>query len=264
MRALGSPADETAQPVTLSRPRDGHVPPSLAECQNHVVPRSRIRSVRAAAALVQQAGIALVFPARDLPFTSLWEAVIGTPEMTIFATDELGKKHLTPELDQVWLLKNRLAEQGLACVGKHVRGRLALISPDVLPALYALTGLPGHLDDFRRVSSLSPLELRLAEALLESGPLTAPELRLVIGGANARSTKRALDNLQGQLLTTQLGEADQDQGWPAAVFDLLARRYSEWLRSLPSPDEARTQLITTLGAPQSAALRIRHGPLHLP
>lgn len=202
-----------------------------------------MHSIQGAAAFANRAGIALVFPSADLVLPSLWEATTGTSEVTVFARNEQARRVLTPELRRVWSWHTRLGEQRLACVGKHVRGRLALVSLETLPALYALTGRSAHTADFREPGLLSALELELAEALLDAGPSTAPELRGLLGLADPRTTKRALERLQRLLVATQAGEAEQEHGWSAAVFDLVARRYHERLRRLPDPDSARRELV---------------------
>jgi hypothetical protein len=190
-------------------------------------------SLRSAARFVDRVGVALVFPDIKSPLPTLWEEVVGTPEVKVFTTSANGKKVLTPEMEHVWQLKNQLGQESLACVGKYERGRLTLVSLRKLPEVYAQCGRSGHPEDFRDVEALSPLERRLAEALLEDGLLTAPELRMVIGGSDVGRTKRALESLQRRLVVTQAGEAKQDQGWDAVVFDLLARRYSSCLSGGP-------------------------------
>lgn len=201
-------------------------------------------SLEHAAALVERAGIVLGFPSDDLVLPSLWEAAIGDPEVRVFERDaRTGKRVLTQEITHVWSLKNRLGVERRACVGKHIRGRLSLIALELLPALYTLTGRAGRPDDFREDDELSPLELELAQALLELGPQTGPELRLAIGALDAKASKRALESLQRSLVVTQAGEKEQDAGWDAAVFDLLARRYGSRLRRLPSPEVARSELV---------------------
>jgi hypothetical protein len=67
---------------------------------------------------VNCAGIALVFPEDEVILPALWEAVVGDSELTVFLTNQEGRRVLTPELERVWILKNKLAENGLACVGK--------------------------------------------------------------------------------------------------------------------------------------------------
>jgi hypothetical protein len=200
-----------------------------------------VRSARGAAAFVDRVGIALVFPSQDLVAPSLWEAVVGTPEVSVFRVEPSGKKVLTDELSHVWTLKNELGARGLACVGKHVRGRVAAISLGLLPARYALTGRPGRPDDFRG-ADLGPLEAELAEALLDAGPQTGPALRALVPAAGSGEAKRALEALQRRLVVTQAGEEPQEHGWDAGVFDLVARRYHERLRTLPDAAEARVLL----------------------
>lgn len=186
---------------------------------------------------MNRVGLALVFPSADLVLPSLWEEAAGTSEVTVFVRDEEGRRVLTPELARIWTWHVRLAEERLACVGKHVRGRLALVSADALPALYAVTA------PSREAGELSALERAIADALLEAGPSTAPELRRLLG-AEARPVKRALERLQRALVVTRAGEAAQEHGWDAAVFDLVARRYGDRLRAVPEPEAARRQLVS--------------------
>lgn len=203
---------------------------------------SRIRSLRAAAAFVDRVGIAVLFPADASVLPSLWQAVTGTRELTVFTTDERGKNVLTPELDRVWALQSRLAETRLACVGKHLHSRIVLLSPAVLPLLYAQTGRQGCPDDFRQLGAYSRLETELAEALFEEGPRTARHLRRLVGVRSATATKRALEALQRSLVVTQTGEVEQDRSWAAAAFDLVARRYADRLETLTDSATARLKL----------------------
>ncbi len=235
----------------------------------------RVRTVRGAAAFVNRTGLALVFPSVDLVLPTLWEAAVGTPEVTVFERDATGKRVLTPELAHVWSLHEALARNRLACVGKHVGNRLALVSLELLPSLYALTGRDGAVDDFREPGLLAPLELELAETLLEMGPQTGPDLREPIGGSEAKAVKRALEALQRKLVVTRAGEEEQPQGWDAALFDLAARRFADRLSTLPAVEEARPALAAAvlrgagelsaadtsavLGIPRAEARRVLDG-----
>ena len=200
-----------------------------------------VRSITQAASFVKRSGVALAFASDDLVLPSLWEAAYGDRELVVFRVDERGKRVLTDELKHVWSLKNRLGAERRACVGKHVSRRVALIDLSLLPSFYALTGRAGRPDDFRD-DELSALERELADALLETEPQTAPELRGLTGVGDAKAVKRALESLQQQLVVTQAGEAEQTHGWDAAVFDLVARRYWAPLRALPQPDDARAAI----------------------
>ena len=47
-------------------------------------------------------------------------------------------------------------------------------------------------------------------------------------------------------MVTRAGEAEQTFGWPAAVFDLVARRHGRRLRRLPDPESARARLVAQM------------------
>ena len=64
----------------------------------------------------------------------------------------------------------------------------------------------------------------------------------MVGVRDASATKRALEALQRSLVVTQTGEVEQDRGWAAAAFDLVARRYADRLGTLPDPETARLKL----------------------
>jgi predicted ArsR family transcriptional regulator len=132
----------------------------------------------------------------------------------------------------VWSLAERMARTRRVCVGKHIARRQALVSRRALPALRTLAG--SNLEP-------SPLERDLVEVVREAGPLTSPELRRLLGLSDARAVKRALERLQAVLVLTQAGEAPQEHGWDANVYDLVERRFP--VRRLPQPERARRQLV---------------------
>lgn len=192
------------------------------------------RSIEAAAAFVDRAGIALVFPKQDVVLPSLWEAVAGPGPLRWAVERDDGKLEFTPEMDAVWRLKDELPGRKLACAGKHVRGWPALLSLDVLPALYAL----------RPDAEMSPLERDIADAVRDGGPATAPDIRRRIGSKDTAKVNRTIDALQRLLVLTRAGVVQQEHGWPAGSFDLLTRRFS--VKRLPKPDAARDAIATVI------------------
>jgi Winged helix DNA-binding domain len=164
---------------------------------------------------------------------SLWEAVAGTPEITWSERDEEGRfLDFSPEFGRIWRWKDELPERRLACVGKHVRGRSALVSLEVLPVLVAARGEP---------EAPSPLEQTVVDLLAEHGPCSTADLPGLIG-YERKPVAAAVDRLQRRLVLTTAGVQERPQGWPAVVVDLLARRYEEHLGRLPAPGEAQVQL----------------------
>lgn len=164
---------------------------------------------------------------------SLWEAVAGRPEITWSTRDEDGRfLDFSPEFGRVWRWKDELPERRLVCVGKHVHGRTALVSLDVLPALYAARGRP---------EELSPLERELVDFLDDQGPCSTADLPTLIGHER-KQVARAVERLQRWLVLTAAGSQERPQGWPAVILDLVERRYATELQSLSEPDEARARL----------------------
>jgi Winged helix DNA-binding domain len=164
---------------------------------------------------------------------SLWEAVAGTTEITWSSRDEEGRfLDFSPEFGRVWRWKDELPERRLVCVGKHVRGRTALVSLAVLPALVAARGEP---------EAPSELEQAIVDVLADSGPCSAADLPGLIGH-EPKPVAAAVDRLQRRLVLTMAGAQERPQGWPAVVVDLLARRYAPQLRRLSEPERARSEL----------------------
>ncbi len=201
-----------------------------------------VRSLRAAAAFVDGAGLALIFTKRGIPLPSLWEAVAGRGVVPFAEAREDGGSTMTPEARMVWAWKDELAAERLACAGKHLGDWPAVVSLGLLPSLYALSGRRGAPDDFRD-AVLSPLEREVAEAVLAAEPpVTAQRVRRAVGRRDAAATGRAIDSLQRRLVLTRAGTVEHDRAWPAIGYDVLARRYGDRLRRLPGPDPARAEL----------------------
>jgi len=197
--------------------------------------------LEAAAAFVDQVGIATAWGKADLVLPSLWREIAG-PDADWAIRDDAGKATgFTPEFDRLWRWKDELPERRLACAGKHFGSAALLIAPRLLAAAYALTGRPGAPDDFRE-EELEPLEREVAEAVLDNDPLTAPEIRRLLGTTDRKAADRAISRLQRRLVLTNAGAAEQTQGWRAIRQDLFARRWRRSLRRLPAEDEARREL----------------------
>jgi hypothetical protein len=201
----------------------------------------RVRSLEAAAAWVDEAGLAVVYSSVDLVLPSLWEAV-GGPGADWAIRDEQGKAvDFTPEFSKLWRWKDELPEQRLACSGRHLgRDAASLVSKHLLAPLYALSGRPGKPEDFRG-AELDPLEREVAEAILENGPCSGPEVRRLVAGEK-RKVDSATRRLHRALVLTNAGVVQQDAGWPAIRNDLFARRWRRQLRKVPPADEARRTL----------------------
>jgi hypothetical protein len=201
----------------------------------------RVRSLEQAASFVDRVGIALAWGKVDLVLPSLWEGIAGF-DADWAIRDEAGKPTgFTPEFDRFWRWKDELAERRLVCAGRHFGNAAFLIAPRFLGAAYALTGRPGRAEDFRG-AELEALDLEVAEAVLENGPLTGPEIRRVLGTTDRKAVDRAVVRLQRGFVLTNAGAVEGSQGWRAIRQDVFARRWNRSLRRLPAEDEARRAL----------------------
>jgi chromosome segregation and condensation protein ScpB len=205
-----------------------------------VAPR-RIRSLEDAAAFVDDVGLAVVWGKSDLVLPSLWHAV-GGPGADWAVRDEKGKPvALSPQFERLWRWKDELPERRLTCAGRHFADAALLVAPRLVGAAYVLTGRSGAAIDFRD-ADLEPLELEIAEAVLENGPLAASEIRRLLGTSDRKAVERAVRRLQRRLVLTNAGALEQAQGWRAIQQDVLARRWKKALRRLPGEREARHSL----------------------
>jgi hypothetical protein len=224
-----------------------------------------VSTVEDAAAWLDEVGIALLFPSPDHVLPSLWEAVAGETDVAwAVRDDEGGFVSFTPAMQKVWTWKDELPRRRLGCIGLHVVRTTGLVSPKLVPAIYALTGRRGALDDFRD-EELEPLEREVAEAALELGrPTTRRELRLLVS-REKRDVDKAVNVLQRKLIFTNAGRDDEGSGWSATLHDLFARRWRARLRKVPDRETAlRTLTRSVVGAAGdasaadlAAALRIR-------
>jgi hypothetical protein len=193
-----------------------------------------VRTLQDAAAWLDRVGLALVFPKDDLVLPSLWRAAGGADAYAERQPDGTFVRW-APPMDFVWPAKDELVEQGLACGGKHLRGRASLVSLDILPALVAAAPEP----------DLSELEHEIVDLVRGHGALTTRELPDLLPHYERKRVRAAIDRLQGKLILTSVGR-EESNTWPALVVDLVERRYAERLRTIPSPEQARTLLARKL------------------
>ena len=97
-----------------------------------------VRTLEAAAAWVDEAGLALLFPKADVVLPSLWEQVNGSAMENWSIREPDGKfVRWTDEMAFLWGAKDELPAQGLVCVGKHLARVATCVSPRLLPLLVA-------------------------------------------------------------------------------------------------------------------------------
>jgi hypothetical protein len=189
-----------------------------------------VRTLEAAAAWVDEVGLALLFPKTDVVLPSLWEQVNGSPEDNWSIRDEEGTfVRWSDELAFLWGAKDDLPAEGLVCVGKHLARVATCVAPRLVPLLVAATE-PAEPDAD---------EQAIEAAIRSEGPLTGPQLR-ALTGLTKKEVDKAVALLHRGLVLTNSHLVEQDGPWGAIAHDLLTRKWD--VRDPPSRAEARREL----------------------
>jgi len=204
-----------------------------------------MRTLEAAAAWIDEVGLALLFPKADVVLPSLWGRVAGDPAAPVAVRKPDGTfVRWADGMGFLWNAKDDLPARGLVCVGKHVARVTACVAPRVVPALVAQSER-GEPDG---------LEGELVSAVRSLGPLTGGELRDAVG-ASKREVDRGIAALHRRLVLTSSHLVEQETGWGALAHDLLDRKW-KLPKRLPAVDEARrelTRLVLTAAGELTAA-----------
>ena len=101
-----------------------------------------MRTLEAAAAFVDEVGLALLFPKADVVLPSLWEQVERErpSETGRSATPDGTFVRWSDEMGFLWGAKDDLPAAGLVCVGKHLARVVACVAPRLVPSLVAANG----------------------------------------------------------------------------------------------------------------------------
>jgi len=190
-----------------------------------------VRTLDAAAAWIDEVGLALVFPKADVVLPSLWERVNGSPERNWAVRDSEGTfVRWSEEMAFLWGAKDDLPQQGLACVGKHVARVATCVAPRLVPVLAAAVEPVEASDD----------EQAVADAIESEGPLTGPQLRRLTG-LQKRPLDKAIAGLHRRLVLTNAYLVERDGVWGALAHDLVSRKWRVPAR-VPDRTEARLAL----------------------
>lgn len=210
------------------------------------VPGRRVRSERAALALVEAVGICSTFYRFPDGLACLWEAVAGRRDPRW-----PRRSHHDAAVGLTWRLKDELPARRAVYYGKLLKGRPVLVALDLLPAFYALVRGRQRARDYRAeyaAGRLGDRARRLMDALVRRHPLYTREWRaesFMLDPGVTREFERAVTELQQGLFVAKVEERyepsfsyrwDLLEAWlpeavragrrlarPAAVRQVLAR-----------------------------------------
>ena len=184
-----------------------------------------VRTLEAAAAWVDEVGLALLFPKADVVLPSLWEQVNGSPADNYALRDADGNfVRWSDELSFLWGAKDDLPAAGLVCVGKHLARVTTCVSPRLLPHVVAAA------EPFEA----SAEEQVLIDAIASEGPLTGPQLR-DLTGLTKKEVDRTVAALHRRLVLTNSHLVEQDGPWGAIAHCSPASGASGRCRNVTRP-----------------------------
>ncbi|GAB4198964.1 MAG: hypothetical protein OHK0022_18790 [Roseiflexaceae bacterium] len=185
------------------------IPPELEARRRNgwrQTPATRIPDPEAAAALIEQVGLATLYPvSSELP--NLFHAFVGDPQAK---TDSSWD---SPS-GEVYTWRWTLGRRGAAFYTAVVRSRPTLVGWALLPALLRLRGEPRTPAQVYRDGELSEGAYRIAQALEQSGgALETGELRRLAGFPTGKSERaaylKAVEELDTRLLLAKVFSPDE-------------------------------------------------------
>ena len=195
-----------------------------------------------AARFIRSAGFCMLFPIKNFPLLSLYEAIKGGKPPRQFTWDR--------DVENLWKWKDQLGKQRRAYYGKYFRGRGTFISLEFLPYFLAMRESALAPEDFQQFHAAGRItaEARVIwEALAKHGPLATLELRHACKFDSKRSNvrfKRAMVELQCLLVVVHFGTEQETAAWASGRFELTSRAFPEAMREAAeiSPETARAAI----------------------
>jgi len=198
-----------------------------------------VRTLAEAARFVDHVGFCVLFPVKNVPLPSLYFAVSRRQEAR-------WDKHA----QLIWKWKDELPGRRRAFYAKYFRDRGTFLSPGCLSLLLAAhetAVAPESAEDFYTAGRISRDACDLWIALAKHGPLATLELRHACKLETLTGNKRfkkAIVELQRQLVVTHSGAEQETDAWASNRFDLVSRVFPSECHAAAeiSPEAARKAL----------------------
>jgi hypothetical protein len=185
----------------------------------------RVLKLAEAVKYIDAAGYCMLFPVANVPLPSLYYAVTHRNPHEKMVWDKYSV--------MVWRWKDELPRRRRAYYAKYFRGRGTFISLKQLPNFLAMreaVATPGDHERFYADGRIGADARTIWEALDEHGPLATLELRNVCKldskAGNARF-KRAILELQCQLVAVHFGAEKETAAWASGRYELTCRAFPE-------------------------------------
>jgi hypothetical protein len=202
----------------------------------------RVLAFAEAVKYIDAAGYCMLFPVTNVPLPSLYYAVARRNPHEKMIWDKYSM--------MVWRWKDELPRRRRAYYAKYFRGRGTLISLRQLPNFLAVQDAPtspGDHDRFYSDGRIGADARVIWEALDEHGPLATLELRhackMDSKAGNVRF-KRAILELQRQLIAVHFGAEQETAAWASGRYELTSRAFPDRTAAARqiAPQRARIEL----------------------
>lgn len=179
-----------------------------------------IRTIEDAKSFIESVGLCLMYPVRALPALPTF---VGASAGTAIGLPDARHAFADPRTKTAIALMLRLLRERDAYEVNLLPESALLISASVFPFVYALLGDRNPKSVAKtnaRGGKLSPLALKVFDAVQNQGPASAGKLRELIGrGLSLPAVERALNELWSILKITRVDYRERE----GAVWDLLHR-----------------------------------------
>jgi len=202
----------------------------------------KIATLAEAVRFIDALGFCALFPITGLPLPSLYFAVTGRNPHIEHKWDEKSA--------MLWRWKDELPLKRRAFYAKYFRGRGTFISLEFLPHFLAMddsAAAPGEYASFYSKGRIGEDTRAIWEALAKHGPLPTLELRHACHmetPAGNKRFKRAILELQRQLVAVHFGAEQETAAWASGRYELTCRAFSSETRAAKKimPEQARATI----------------------
>jgi len=215
---------------------------SKVTLENEIRWPRRVLSTAEAVKYIDATGYCMLFPVTNVPLSSLYYAVTRRNPHVEMIWDKYSA--------MVWRWKDELPRRRRAYYAKYLRGRGTLISLKLLPHFLAMREAavtPADHDRFYTAGRIREDARAVWEALETHGPLATLELRqackMETQPGNKRF-KRAILDLQCQLIAVHSGAEQETAAWASGRYDLTCRAFPKETADARhiQPEQARQAL----------------------
>jgi len=167
-----------------------NIPEEIERYRDRLWRREEVLKVSDAAsveAFVEDVGFALTLTDVRIPVPSLYIAVCGRRDVHMPRTVQKD-----PEASAAWLLKDEVMRRGRVFYSKLTKGRATFVSRSLVPAFYAVHGIPRSEEEDR----LSPDAMKVLRVLREEWESSTADLKKETGIKERKDLTKAIEELQ--------------------------------------------------------------------